>query len=50
LIKKEIDIHVSIIVLSLMSNVLFAGKTIAYKIQVLSLIWLLKRVRCNKNT
>ena len=29
--------NVSIIVLSLMSNLLFARKTIAYKIQVLSL-------------
>ena len=35
---------VSIIVLSLMLNLLFIGKTIVYKIQVLSLNWLMKRI------
>lgn len=44
LLKKEIDICVSIIVLSLISNLLFVGKTIPYKIQVLSLSLLKKRV------
>ena len=36
--------YASIIIFSLMSNLLFDGKTTAYNIWVLSLIWLMKRI------
>ena len=44
MITYNYDQYASIIVLSLMSNLLFVGKTIAYKIQVLSLILLMKMI------
>ena len=44
LLRKEIVEWVSIIVLSLMSNLLPIGKTIAYMIQVLSISWLMKKI------
>ena len=44
------DKCVSIIVLSLMSNFLLAGKKISYMIWVLSFIWLMKMIRSNEGT
>ena len=43
-LRKKIVEWVSIIVLSLKSNLLSVGKTIAYMIQVLSLSWLMKKI------